>query len=510
MLEMPPKKTPIRDMTPEQRRAYQNEWYERNKAKVQLARISRQLANGERSVSVRTLEKYNVKPDENEKIVIKPTTKVRYVKEDVEESFEVPKRVYVERPKKISQYEPSDTLNAVEIKRWVETSFKYEPKKLNSDETRADRVITDYFNLPDKLFRIHGVKYDGLKDISNWFNNPKEIIGTIDKQNWAWGTKADLLGKMLQMYHSFPLVKQIMGKKVYDELNEKNVLWKAQAKDSQHEKTANTLIFSYDVIKRAVKNFYGEITEQNLLFQLYDAVIFRDNIASLNLVYSEKEMVDEKANYLLILRPSDDFHSATIYLNSYKTSGVYGQRVFKLPSALTRLINQLYVGKNIKKLFPFEKEKLSEYIIKTLREIPLFAKEAGLGVKYLRHSIISTKLLKLNKNAPNYREETLKLASLSMHSLESQPKYTSPIKNASGKPLKTKEEIEAVENEIEMGQKDKGDQSLIGKKFKRKFKVGIFEGTVMEYVAPFYNILYEDNDTEQLTESELKKLLKKK
>jgi hypothetical protein len=201
-------------------------------------------------------------------------------------------------------------------------------------------------------------------------------------------------------------------------------------------------------------------------------------------------------------------------MNAYKTVGRYGKLAFKLSKSITDLVTKLHPNDTAKKLFPMESAKLSSYIIDLLKEIDLFKDEPGLGVKYLRHSLVSTKLMKLNDKDPDYTSKVVELAEKAMHSVARQETYTSPLKNAKGKLINnengemyeifddlTQEFDNLTQEEVRVGEK----QELINMKIKKKFGRKVYSGKVVAFDYPFYKIVYDDGDVEDFTEEEVKK-----
>jgi hypothetical protein len=488
-------------MTASQKTAYKKAWYDKNKQDVQLNRITKGIVNANRTVSVKTLEKYGLKQDENGVIQLPRKGKLVFEKDMTTPTPNV--RVALEKPIPVYDY-TNVKLTGTAIKSWIQAVFK-DAKKKGSDEARAKTTTDAYYKIPETIFRVYNKPYDGDKDLTIWITDAEELIKRFNKQPWQYGTKSGHLGKILQLSKDFEPLTEAMTPAVYSALNTQCDIWKMEAKSSQRDITKNTVLFAFNIIKNAVMKHYGEITSENLLFQLYDEVIFRDN-AQLTMAYNKKDMTDDKVNYLLLTRGF--FQSAVVYMNEYKTHGKYGKIEFPLSKKLTQLILQLHTTDVAKKLFPFENnEKLGDFMGRTLRAIPLFKEEPKLGIYYIRHSVISTKLMKL-KQDKYYIKNAVKIAGLSMHSPDTQVVYVSPLKNAAGKRLATADDIAKVEEALDTGMKEKGNPKILGKIIKRDFDEGIFIGTVVEYRAPFYMVRYEDGDSEDFLLAEIKKLIK--
>ena len=186
------------------------------------------------------------------------------------------------------------------------------------------------------------------------------------------------------------------------------------------------------MIKSEVTKKYGQVSYENLIIQLYDQMVGRDDF-QLKMAYKPDDMTDPvRTNYLLLDRGRKE---AAVCMNSYKTVGRYGKAVYRLTNSLAQLITKLHPNDNAEYLFPLEKTKLSSFLIDLLKKIDLFKNEERLGIKYLRHSLVSTKLMQIKPDDPNYTDKVVALAENAMHSVKMQETYTSPLKDAKGKLL---------------------------------------------------------------------------
>ena len=385
------------------------------------------------------------------------------------------------------------------------------PKREGSDEVRGKREIQEYFKIPDVLFEMHKEKYDENKDLTPWIRDTTDLIEKLDTfRTWQDATRAKFLGRILYLSKNFPPLKNRINKDIYTILDTQYNQWEGKAKASQRNKTKSTPIFSWDVIKSQVVKKYGKISYETLIIMLYDEMIGRDDF-NLNMAYKPDDMTNAKDNYLLLERKKK---LSAIYMNNYKTVGRYGKLVYKLSLEVTDLIMKLHPSDTAKVLFPMEKNKLSGFLIELLRKIDLFKDEPGLGVKYLRHSLVSTKLLKLDDNDPKYTDKVVELAEKAMHSVARQETYTSPLKDAKGKLIHnekgemyeifdqiTHEMDDLSQEEVRIGEKPE----LIGVNIRKKFGKKFYDGKVMAFDYPYYKVVYEDGDIEDMDEATIEK-----
>jgi hypothetical protein len=239
------------------------------------------------------------------------------------------------------------------------------------------------------------------------------------------------------------------------------------------------------------------------------------------MAYKPDEMTSKKQNYLLFER--NKMYSA-VYMNSFKTVGRYGKMVYRLSQDVTKIISKLHPNDAAKVLFPMQSDKLSQFLINALRKIEMFKDEPGLGIKYLRHSLVSTKLMHINPKSANYDEQVLNLAESAMHSVKMQEAYTSPLKSASGK-IVNSGDGESVElfnewlkniNDIPIDDLQPAyDNTLIGAEIRKEFKdpktkkLRMYTGRVVATEDGYYKVVYEDGDLEDLSEEEVLQLMVK-
>lgn len=505
------------EMSKTEKKLYKKAWYEKNKAAVQLARITKGLENNNRKVRASTLKKYNIKYDEEKNEIqipkkYKPLS-LKYNDVKVEPPPAVINVVVGTENAPIEQYDFENNLfNGKQYKDWVATILTKMPKRLGSDDVRGVREIQEYFKIPDMLFKFHKEKYDETKDLTPWIRDTTDLIEKIDNHTSfkADATKSKFLGRILFLTKNYPPLKNRINKDIYTVLDAQYNNWEGKAKAGQRDKTKTTPIFSWDVIKSEVFKKYGKISYEALIIMLYDELIGRDDF-NLNMAYKPDEMVNAKDNYFLLERKKK---LSAIYMNNYKTVGRYGKLAFKLSKPITDLVMKLHPNDTAKTLFPMEKTKLSSFLIDLLKNIDLFKDEPGLGVKYLRHSLVSTKLMKLDNKDPDYTNKVVDLAEKAMHSVARQETYTSPLKNAKGKLINnesgemydifdelTQEFDNLTQEEVRVGEKPE----LIGVEIKKKFGKKFYTGKVVAFDYPFYKVVYDDNDVEDFTEDDVKK-----
>ena len=507
----------FREMNPEQKREYKRAIYHKHKEAFNLAKIATGLVSGSRKVRSDTLEKYNIQQNEEGELVIPRKYKFKINYSDVKVAPPPPVINVVVAPSEepIEPYDLNNNLcTGATMRSWIATVLAATPKTPGGEDVRSKTEITAFMKIPEILFEIYNQKYNPDKDLAPFIRDTAALIAGIEaKTSWkSSGTKSKFLGKILLMCKAFPPLKHRINKDIYTVLDAQYNKWEGLAKAIQRKKTKETPIFSWDVIKKEVIATYGKMSYEALLILLYDEMIGRDDF-QLKMAYKPADMTDnKKTNYLLLERNKA---YAAVYMNSFKTVGRYGKLVYRLSPELVKIIETLHPTDNAEYLFPYEGKKLGEFIGNFLKGVPLFKDEPDMKIRYLRHSLISTKLMKINPKAANYDEQVLALAESAMHSVKAQETYTSPLKDAKGKVIspgdtETTESFEYVMKMIaDLPAEDLEptmDKSLIGVTVQNKFidpktkRPRMYTGKVVEVTNGLYRVVYEDGDLEDMSE----------
>jgi hypothetical protein len=247
-------------------------------------------------------------------------------------------------------------------------------------------------------------------------------------------TKGKFLGQILRLADEFPPYSNRISKSNKTILRSQFNTWLDSGAASQREENQKTSYFTYDVIKQAIANAWGTESYQYLFISLYTDIIPRDDLNSFIMIDNKKDTIDDEKNYILLDNATGE---GTIFLRNYKTSGAYGQIVLSLSAqniALIKFLHNKETVQPVTKLFPNLPSKLHKWIpsIECMGKIPQFRKPR-IGTTYLRHSMISTTLMKIN-NTPdiNKSRQIVLLADKSAHKVAAQSSYISPLKKLDG------------------------------------------------------------------------------
>lgn len=421
---MTTQKKPIASMTQDELRKYKLDYYNKNKAKVQRERVIKGIQNGKRTPSKKTLDKYNIEVVDG-KIVLPPVKQtVEYV-----ESDPTPKIVKIVRehrkPIEVHSTYTGKPLTADILTDFLNTEFTELPKAPGAKTPLVKKVLNHYQGLPERLFKLRNIPYDGSKDLTEWLTDEKSILDWI-ASNPEWksnSTKAIQLGEILKLRGVFPPLNAAMSNTVYNSLDKIWKRWRGLATIAQANKTANTILFSFDVIKKQVEKKYKKGYEF-LFLSLYTDMIPRDDFG-LRMAYKEDDMKNNKHNYMLMDESKGEAH---IVMNSYKTVDTYRSNRFKVSPDNYKMIEMLHSKekKKPKKLFPNVLGfKLGNWAGKFLAQIKPFENEK-IDIYYLRHSCISTRLMAIKKD-PDFENKAVDIAELSMHEADTQKKYINPL-----------------------------------------------------------------------------------
>ena len=220
----------------------------------------------------------------------------------------------------------------------------------------------------------------------------------------------------------------------YNKINRIYTQLEAREKAEQYANPKeNKEVEDYDTLVRKVERKFKKGTKEFLYIKMYSNFVSRDDFKNLQLRLkappkSEDELekmskdgkfLDPKGkaqNALYIYNKK-----ATLALVDYKTSSLYGVRLFTFPDPVSKLILE-YIKANKLKDTLFGKSGMSEFVKKMLDEIGIPTDREG-NINYLRKSYISTALAK-EPNSEKVREE---LAYHLKHSPSASLKYIREI-----------------------------------------------------------------------------------
>ena len=540
-------------MTSKYREA-KNAYYKANAIAINRARILKELLSGKRSPSLKTLARYDLidEGSDGSKTVVVPNKPRFKIVNDIQTKPDVINVISQNIITPTKQYDPTNAkVIGKDISNWVVTVVS--TMKKGDGKVRADKTIVDYAKVPYNLSKIRGEKYDENANIKGQFMNADETIERI-KANSTWkstGSQSKFIKSMLFIMKNYPPFKDIIHPDVIKIYEAADQHLEGIAKAAQLQKKNNTPIFVWSYVRRCVREHFGVNSYEYLMVLMFNEIIARDDLG-LTMAYTPGDMDSDKKNYLYLDRPHT---RATVFLNTYKTEGAYGKHAIVLKKYTYDVIVALHPDDTKTTLFPFT--KLSKWIGETFKKIPQL-KDENIGVRYIRHSIISSALLDIAANDPEYAQKVQALAAKSYHTIKAQQQsYLSPLKDGNGKRLAvdtkafTKayddvtmmitgdepdsdddEEItskparlQAIHEDIPVAPKPKAlpqpSQKLVAKakaatsgvnvgmSIKKKFRISgklkVFDGQVVSYKAPYYKIRYSDGDEEEMTATQVRK-----
>jgi hypothetical protein len=440
-------KKPLAMLSKEELNAYKSESYKKNRWNVQRSKLLRGILAGERRPKPETLKKYDIEVNDKGEIIAPVKEKVIInVRDEIDDSSPTVINVVKRRTQpKVTMYNTDNTaLTGEQLRNYVLTVLVDEPQKGEGSKPLSETEIEAYSKIGQVLYKLYGIKpYDATADLTPLLNNADALIQVVDSHpTWkAFGTKARFLSRILALSKKWRpignLIVPFMA--IYNKLDAQYNEWAALAKSKQLDVSSKTEYFIWDDIRDAVILKYGEESFPSLLVQLYEEVVARDDLA-LQMAYDESDIGD--GNYLLLNRKK---RTAIVHLSKYKTSKASQPIRFDLSKKLVNLIMRLKPPSDKSPmLFPIEKSKLKDYLISLFSEIP-FLRDEKLGIRYIRHSLISTKFMQLDKNSPTFQSDVAELARKSMHSVSMQQSYKSLLKDKNGNRIDTQEQARALE-----------------------------------------------------------------
>lgn len=408
-------------------------WYKSHSLEVNRSKLIKQILAGKRSPSMRTLKKYGLLDDTNGDC---PTVKVpNKPKFRIIDNFTTkPDVINVVAVNKITPTVPFDPATAAttgkDISNWCMTEL---PKMQKSDGAfRTAKTITDYAKVPFKLNEMRGQPYDENANVLPLFMDAHGTIKALEtyktRVELKAATKSKFLKALLFILQNYPKFLNINKDliKVYEAEMQR------LGGEGDAELMANKEVrFVWSYLRRLVREFYGADSYEYLMMLIYSEIHARDNLA-LMMAYKPEDMSNEKTNYLYLDRERE---KATVFLNYYKTVQQYGKQGVVLRKHTYDLIVKLHPDDSKTSLFPTKSDKLSSWVVSFFKKIPQL-KDEGIGITYLRHSIVSSALAELNPNDPDYAKKVQALAAKTMHNVKSQQRhYLHPLKDGNGNPI---------------------------------------------------------------------------
>ncbi len=294
-------------------------------------------------------------------------------------------------------------------------SIKVQYGNPNSEEGRSGTTGRLYIfvkSLGDEYVEnMAKVLEPGFLDVlQRRIDNPR----VFTRKSGVQGTEASLKNvivqlevflKVLRQYPGFNALETQRFSRIYDKINQAYLQVVARDKAEQ---LANPKVGKpapkWSTLVTAIKKYFpDELSKENLLISMYDEQMGRDDYANL--------FVDDKENARLPLTDIDvsNVRKNTIFirenrakaimvLRDYKTSGIYGTRVFEFSEALTKRIKEYVKTKVFREKLLFGKAKLSPFVAKMLDAIGLTADKRDGNINTLRKSYVTTTFAEMEGN----------------------------------------------------------------------------------------------------------------
>ena len=208
---------------------------------------------------------------------------------------------------------------------------------------------------------------DNLITCFRKFKTLIKIIDTAKKPDgtpYAINTKKSLIQMILYLIDNLhlPITKAIKANYIsqFD-------IYKISSNDENREKQDSAPIYTFKEYLAKVKTEFGAYSKIFVLASLYNEITLRDDF-QLIIVPLLKEANDTSKNYIVMPKKNN----LTIMVNTYKTSGKFGQIIVKLSLPLSKMIRgfiqreKLEVGNYL-----FGDKKLSDFVSKANKQIDI-------------------------------------------------------------------------------------------------------------------------------------------
>ena len=508
-------------------------YYASHGKNVQMKRVIKRIEDGKKVRPV-TLIKYGLWDAKKKKIVIPQLYKTPVLNfKDLSEA--PPKSIDVVRqapPKEIIYHNPDEVCTGTDV-----INFLKSPEAMLKPDghKRGLGTLNGYRKIPEDVATINNKIFNPSENIARDLNDAPKMIAGYKKMYNNNGTIGKKIGAILYLTQNCPKLITGVHRDAIDIYNKEYQSLKGIHGATLEAKRKSTEIYDWDTLCAVIRHKYGKNSVQNLIMCLYTEIIGRDDF-SLPIVRNlSQAKADENYIYL-----NFETHQAVVHLAKYKTADVYGKQNNQLSPATCEVLFEV-IKPDQDKLF--QPKKLSNTITTMFNKTGL---DDNIGVRYFRRSRVSSELLKLNPNAPNYGEKRQALAELAMHSVGTQEKYTYkfkpcpdiaglksvPVKQINSRVMKDFEnEITTIRSRRErvikspeiftvaepiikrkVATKEFIDYS--GRRVSKKFPdKKIYEGTVEKQYrkkgALLWSVKFDDGDKRDFTAGALEKVLKK-
>jgi len=261
-------------------------------------------------------------------------------------------------------------------------------------------------------------------DFNKCLKNAKTVIYKIESAHQKKDpTKLYSINTKKGLYQAILKLVDTLGIKISKNARDAYVNKFELTAVTSHEQTkaniANIENIDFNEYIKKVKDKFGEISKEFLVVSLYELSGFRDNLQLL-IIPKETEMSKKVTDVNYIVVPQTKTSNLKIILNSYKTSGKYGQDIITIPRDLSKLIRS-YIDNNELSYsdYLFGKAKLSGFIKKFNDKMGL-----NISINKLRQMRVSNVL---NNNPSD--EQRLKLSKEMKHKPITSENYKRKTKN---------------------------------------------------------------------------------
>ncbi len=370
-------------------------YYDSHKDEINKNRILKKLDEG-KPVRKSTLDKYGIPNN---------------LKTDLEKSNE--KLIQQTKNKVMEQPTPVEQQTIHDASKKVTPLLVYDAFRRGNKEVYPNGIYTtSTIKLYTKRFKniITFLKGNDESDLKKLFKDSKKVLNII-KKNVNANEYKDYLNCIStlcnpQAKHLLPEYCEVLDKQVVE--FKKNM--KLKLDESNAENLTNTKhkdIVNFNDIEKAKQTIKQKQPNSfdHLLIEMYVFNAFRDDLSNVRIIKKKEKVPKEKNNYY-------DVNTSNLILRDYKTSSKFGEKRYKLPNPIVKIIDY-QMKKEPNKKYLFEKSnntpyaKLSSKVTSAFEEADL----DNISINVIRHSRVA----KLWGKPKALLIQKKKLADLMMH-----------------------------------------------------------------------------------------------
>lgn len=328
-----------------------DKYYNANAFEVQLRKLYAGLQSGKRkNISRKTIEKYGIKFNAKGEVIIPEKYKPKPI--ITVEPQEEPKQVVVKGREEVVIQPRIMKTGAVTthdvqsyIKNQLNTDLEKDGKKVLSKST-----ITQY-STGASIFLKLGLVKEYTDDIMPFVRDSTNTLKAINARDVSQATKNKDIHSVYNMIKNVPMIRDQVDKDTLQAYGKDLGKGKKENTNMKYDELQSKRVYIWTDIVENVKNRFGENSIEYLYFKIFEEAPVRTELANIPLV-TANDKPPQEGNYVVV---KTNKKPVKIYLRKYKTHRTYGDKVYTLSDALSKMVFDSLEANPRNTLFPLTK-----------------------------------------------------------------------------------------------------------------------------------------------------------